>query len=223
MHCDWVRNRIDRYVSDGLGPIEGALLRFHLTRCARCHECYERLETVSMLLAALPANRPSATLEVKILSAVSFEELKRSQPSVRWARRKVRLGNLLRPVAVPAVGGLLVALVLVPTLLSAFWTEPTVYANDIPLRFLARPVVTAPVMTLPSPYPVSRDLIVVAYIDHRGNVYDYKVASNEPLDLRMRGQLANALLTSKFEPAQRFGQPILGQRVILYQRVDSRA
>ncbi len=135
----------------------------------------------------------------------------------------MKLGNLVRPVAVPALGGLLFALVLLPMLLSAFWIEPTVHANDIPLLILATPVVKAPVLTLPSPYPVSQDLIVVAYIDHRGGVYDYKVAGDEPLDDRMRGQLANALLTSKFEPAQRFGQPILGQRVILYQRVNSHA
>lgn len=223
MHCGWASNRIDRYVNGELGPIEGALMRFHLTQCTRCHEGYERRETVRGLLANLPPKRPSATLEVKILSAVSIEELKRSQPSLPWARRRVKLGNLIRPVAVPALGGLLIALVLLPMLLSAFWMEPVVHANDTPLLFLATPVVKAPVMTLPSPYPVSRDLIVVAFIDHRGGVYDYRVASDEPLDQRMRGQLANALLTSKFEPAQRFGQPILGQRVILYQRVDSHA
>ena len=223
MHCGWVRNKIDRYVNDDLGPVEGAIVRLHLTRCTRCHEHYERRETVRGLLASLPPVRPSSSLEIRILSAISVEELKRTQPSLQWARRKVKLGNLVRPVAVPAVGGLLLALVLLPTLLSAFWMEPVVYANDIPLRFLAAPVVKAPVMTLPSPYTVSRDLIVLAYIDRNGGVYDYKVSSDEPLDAPMRGQLANALLTSKFEPAQLFGQPILGQRVILYQRVDSRA
>ncbi|MDE0126112.1 MAG: zf-HC2 domain-containing protein [Bryobacterales bacterium] len=223
MHCNWARDRIERYVSNDLGPIERALLRFHLTRCPPCLERYESRETVALEVAALPPRLPSRDLEVRILSAVSLERLRRSQPRMRWNRTKIKLGNLVRPVAVPAAGGLLVALLLVPALLSAFWTEPVVHANDIPLRILAAPVVKAPVMTLPSPYPVSRDLIVLAYIDHRGGVYDYKVASSEPLDQRMRGQLANALLTSKFEPAQRFGQPIRGQRVILYQRVDSHA
>lgn len=223
MRCVWIRNRIDRYARDGLGPLDRALVRHHLTRCARCHESYERRDALALELAALPSRRPSRDLEVRILSAVSRERLKRSQPGVRWVRTKIKVGNVLRPVAVPALGGLLIALVLVPTLLSAFWMEPAVYADDIPLRILATPVVKAPMMTLPSPYPVARDLIVLAYIDHRGGVYDYKVASSEPLDQRVRGQLANALLTSKFEPAQRFGQPILGQRVILYQRVNSHA
>ncbi len=223
MHCAWVGRRIDRYVEAGLGSLEGALLRFHLARCARCMKRYEGREVIGGLLANIARPRPSRNLEVRILSAISTEELRKSQPGLRWIRARVRLGNLVRPVAVPAVGGLLLALAMVPTLLSVFWMEPTAYANDVPVRFLAQPVFTAPVMTLPSPFPVSRDLIVLAYIDHRGGVYDYWVASDEPLDSRVRGQIANALLTSKFAPAQRLGQPILGQRVILFQRVDSQA
>ncbi len=133
----------------------------------------------------------------------------------------MKLRNLIRPLAVPALGGMLVALVLVPALLSAFWMAPTAYADDIPLRFLAHPLVSAPVMAMRSPYPVDHDFTVLVYIDMRGRVYDYKVASDEPLGQRMRGQLGNALLTSKFEPAQRFGQPISGHAVILFQRIDS--
>ena len=222
MHCRWARKRIERYLNAGLGFVESAVLRHHLRRCAACLESYERSETVGAMLGALQKPRPSSNLEVRILSAISVERLRRAQPSLQWRRRRTKLGNLIRPVAVPAAGGLLVALILVPTLLSAFWMEPTAYANDIPLLFLATPVVTAPVMTLPSPYTVSGDLTILAYIDHRGGVYDYHVASDEPLDMRIRAQLANALLTSKFAPAKRFGRPTLGRRVILYQRVDSR-
>ncbi len=224
MHCGWASKRISRYVEFDLGPVEEALLRLHLSRCEECIEQYERLETVRGLLAAADPPKPPSRLEVRILSALSVEALRKEQPTIRWQRLRVRLGNLLRPVAVPALGGVLLALVLVPALLSSFWMEPTAYADDdIPLRFLATPLVSAPAMALPSPYSVGRDFTVVAYIDLRGGVYDFRIVSDEPLDRRTHARLANTLLTSKFQPASRFGQPALGQRVILYQQIDSGA
>lgn len=220
MRCNWVEKRIVRYVESDLSAFASMLLRFHLSRCARCHAHYECRETTSALLAAIPRPVPSPRLETRILSAFSLEVLRRSDPSLSWRRRQLKLANLLRPVAVPALGGVLLALVIVPALLSAFWMAPIAYADDIPLRLLAHPLATAPVMALRSPFPVDHDFTVLVYIDKHGGVYDYEVASDEPLDRRMRGKLGNALLTSQFEPARRFGQPIPGQALVLFQRVD---
>ena len=224
MHCRWARRKLDRYLDSDLGPVDEALLRFHLRRCESCLDLYERSDPLLGVLASSPKPQPPSRLEIKILSALSIEALRRERPAMRWSRAWLKLGNLLQPVAVPAVGGLLLALILVPALLSAFWTAPVAYASDdVPLRFLATPLVTAPAMVLPSPYPVVRDFTVVAYIDMRGGVYDYRILSDELLDSRSHARVANALLTSKFEPASLFGQPTLGQRVIVYQRIDTRA
>ena len=221
MRCSWVAKRLGRYVDLSLAMWERALVRLHLTSCAKCHARYEELEPLGGWLASSAGPQPSSQLEIKILSAFSIEALRRNNPGIAWRQLRVRLGNLVRPVAVPAIGGLVIALVLVPTLLSAFWMEPTARANDIPLRLLATPVATEPVMTRPSPYPVGCGFTVLAYIDARGAVYDYFVAGGEPPDERMRGALASALLTSTFEPAQRFGRPVPGKRVILFQRISS--
>ncbi len=223
MICRWVLGRLGRYVEFSLNSIEASVLRWHLARCARCYERYEGAETMGGLLAELPKVWPPQTMTVRILSAFSIEALVRDRPRMRWDRRRLMLGNMLRPIAIPVLGGLSLALVMVPVLLSAFWMEPVAHADDVPLLFLASPVVSAPIMTLPSPYPVAGNITVVAYIDAHGDVYDYLVASNEPLEGGLHRRLANTLLTSKFQPARRFGQPIPGRRVILFQRVDSRA
>ena len=222
MRCHWTMDRIDRYVRLDLGPVEEALVRLHLRACPRCSALYERTETVAPLLGTLRPPRPSAQLGTRILSALSMEVARRNQPALARRRLTTRFGNLLRPVAVPALGGSLLALILLPALLSVVWIGPTAQADDIPLRFLATPFVAAPTLVLPSPLRVSTDFAVVAHIDMAGNVYDYRIASDEPMDSRMRGEIANALLTSRFEPARHFGQPTLGHRVILYQRIDAR-
>lgn len=221
MRCSWTAKRLGRYVDLDLATWERILIRLHLGSCSQCHARYEALEPLGGWLATSPGPEPSSQLEVKILSALSVEALHRKNPWIAWHQFKLRLRNLMRPVAVPALGGLLIALVVVPTLLSAFWMEPTARANDIPLRLLATPVATEPVMTRPSPYPVGCGFTVLAYIDARGAVYDYFVAGGEPPDERMRGELASVLLTSVFEPAQRFGRPVPGKRVILFQRISS--
>ena len=219
MLCHWTQKQMRRFVDCSLGLIEQALVHIHLMRCADCMALYERHETVGGMLATMPAPHSPRRLEIRILSALSIEALRRERRLARWRPMHVTLRNMLRPFAVPALGGLLVAVVLVPTFLSAIWMEPIAHADDIPLSFLATP----PAFALPSPYPVGRDFTVIAYIDMRGGVYDYQVMSDEPIEGRVRAQLANALLTSRFQPAKRFGRPILGQRVIHYQRIDSLA
>ncbi len=223
MTCRWVMNRLAQYVDCAVGPIEAALVRFHLVRCAACYERYEHLEFARNMVRAFPPPRPSPNFETRLMSAFSIEAVRRSHPGWAWQRLRLKLDNLMRPLALPAFGGMVLALVLVPALLSAFWMEPTAHADDIPLRLLAQPLVTAPVMVMRSPCGVDRDYTVLAYIDQDGGVYDYTVATDEPLNNRMLGQLGNLLLTSRFQPAQRFGQPTLGQAVILFQRVESMA
>ena len=223
MTCRWISRRLDRYRECALGVTETALVRWHLARCPQCHAQNEREESIGDLLASLPVAAPPKGLELRILSALSVEALMRDRPLMFWRRRRVRFSNWLRPITVPVLGGLMLALILVPLLLSAVWMEPVAHAEDVPLRFLARPVVSAPMMTLPSPYPVAEEIAVVAYIDTHGGVYDYLIATQGPLEGRARRQLANALLTSKFRPATRFGQPIASRRVILFQSVESAA
>ena len=221
MTCRWTSRRLDRYRECALGVAETLLIRWHLASCAQCHAQNEREEIIGSLLTSLPVAAPPKSLEVRILSALSVEALMRDRPLMAWGRRKVRFGNWLRPITVPVLGGLMLALILVPLLLSAFWMEPVALADDVPLRFLASPVVSAPMMTLPSPYPVAGEIAVVAYIDAHGGVYDYLIATQGPLEGRARRQLANTLLTSKFRPATRFGQPVASRRVILFQRVET--
>ena len=172
MTCGWISRRLDRYRECALGLTETLLVRWHLSRCPKCHAQYEREETVGSLLAALPVAAPPSGLELRILSALSVEALMRGSATdvleaatgpvrqLAAADHRARAGRAL-----------LLALILVPMLLSAVWMEPVAHADDVPLRLLASPVVSAPMMTLPSPYPVADEIAVVAYIDAHGGVY----------------------------------------------------
>ncbi len=221
MICHWTQNRIPKYLEGGLSRPETLLLRTHLAECPQCLAAYERLEPIGSMVRSVAVPPPPLHLGVQIRSAVSIELARRADPNRRWTLLGMRIGDLMRPLAVPAIGGVLSALLLVTALLSGLWMTPSVYADDIPVKFLSNAFLSEPVMKMRSPYPVDRDFTVLAYINAQGEVYDFEVAEAELLDARSRGQIGNALLMSQFQPAMNFGQPMPGRVVILFQRIEN--
>jgi hypothetical protein len=64
-------------------------------------------------------------------------------------------------------------------------------------------------------------VVVEAYINGEGQVYDYRIVSG-PVDDATRSQVVNLLLWSHFEPARFFGQPVRGLAVLSFSGVSVR-
>jgi hypothetical protein len=64
-------------------------------------------------------------------------------------------------------------------------------------------------------------VVVEAYINDAGEVYDYRIVSG-PNDTATRSAVENLLLTSVFEPARFFGQPVRGLAVLNFSGVSVR-
>ena len=60
---------------------------------------------------------------------------------------------------------------------------------------------------------------VEVYVDTKGRVYDYDIVSG-PSDESTRAELETLLLSSKFEPAQWFGQPVRGVALLSFAGVS---
>ena len=68
---------------------------------------------------------------------------------------------------------------------------------------------------------VSAPVVIEAYVNGAGQVYDYRIVSG-PTDEATRAQVENLLLWSRFEPARRFGQPVPGLAVLSFSGVSVR-
>ena len=68
---------------------------------------------------------------------------------------------------------------------------------------------------------ISGPVVVEAYINGAGQVYDYRIVSG-PTDEATRAQVENLLLFSVFEPARFFGQPVRGLAVLSFSGVSVR-
>jgi hypothetical protein len=68
---------------------------------------------------------------------------------------------------------------------------------------------------------LSGPVVVEAYVNGAGEMYDYRIVSG-PDDAATRSRIENVLLTSHFEPARFFGQPVRGLAVLSFSGVSVR-
>ena len=216
MNCRTERRWIEPYIDGELDFGSRWLLRRHLTSCTSCFAEYERLERAPRMVKGLRPGRSPRSLRARILLRTSG-----ARDSRIWPRWKVRLQNFFRPLAVPATGGVLSALILFGGLMSNLWFSPRDWKDDVPLTYFADAWISDPVVRIPSPWGISEEITVEAFIDTTGRIYDFRMVhlpSAQPGDVRM--QLANALLTTRFAPAMSFGRPVRGKLLIAFVQVD---
>ena len=137
-----------------------------------------------------------------------------------WQRWQVALSNWMRPVALPAAGGVLTALILFGVLMPAVSFTRVAVLNDVPTALS-----TEPRFKQASILPVYEDLLVEAWIDEQGKISSFQVlnaAQNGAAKENLEYQLGDVLLTTIFEPATRFGQPTSGKVLLSLRRINIR-
>jgi hypothetical protein len=170
-------------------------------------------------LANLGPARPPADLALRIRVALS-QELSKT-PKNALASWKVRWENTFAPFLLQASAGLASSLVLVGTmafLIGAFAQPAPASATDAMAsspRFLYSTVEANSGTVSGKGGPVT----VEVYVDQQGRVYDYDSVSG-PDDASTRAQLETLLLSSKFVPAQWFGQPVRGVALLSFAGVS---
>jgi hypothetical protein len=133
-----------------------------------------------------------------------------------WATIRLRLNQLLRPLAVPAAGGVISSLMFFAILTPSF----TVHANtrnDVPLRYTQVAVVD------PSPFGFDgRDIMVEVTVDESGTVSDYAVQGGTLTKDEMK-EVANFILFTSFKAARAFGQPVSSKLLLSITHIDVRS
>jgi hypothetical protein len=107
-------------------------------------------------------------------------------------------------------------------LMDAVGINQRMFAEDVPLAFFNKAFVSHPQMRLPTPFTVTEETLVLAFIDGEGSVYDFQVISNHGWrpSPKLTAELASALVTTRFEPAMNFGRPVLGTMLITLRPAD---
>ena len=221
MTCVSARQKLAGYAQEQLDPAERGDLRRHLKHCDACFDEYEYQARLASPMRELPVAEPPAMLSTQI----RLRTLALPRPGL-WERWQVHVANLMRPVALPAAGGLLSALILFGVLLPAVWVTRVAHAAEPAGYDVPAWLFTLPQFKDSSPLPLTDDLVVEAWIDERGNVTNFEVLSptarGPAVEKMLLLQSTNLLLTTKFEPATRFGQPTAGKVLLSLRRINIR-
>jgi hypothetical protein len=138
----------------------------------------------------------------------------------RWneflANAKLVFDNLLRPLAVPAAGGVLSSVFCFGLMLNSFHVGP-VWQNDIPVGLF-----TQVMLNDVSPfYSSGGDVIVQLTIDAEGRVTDFTVPEGAATPEELQ-EIGNLVLYSTFTPATAFGQRVAGKILVGIQHINVR-
>jgi hypothetical protein len=220
--CSQVRSSFSLYLDGAVDGRQMQAIARHLEECSDCQSEFESLRAMQSSLAALGPARAPVDMGTRLRVAISHEIAASKQSwkdvlAVKWE-------NTIRPWAVQVSAGAACSVALVGTimvLLGLFAAPQPVMANDEPLGAMTSPhylysaVMPRPIITSHDDAPI----IVEAYINDRGQVYDYHIVSG-PEDASVRSQVVDQLLLSVFEPARVFGAPIRSRVVMTFSGIS---
>jgi hypothetical protein len=222
MNCHEAERHLPGYLDGAITACDHARLREHLAICEACREELENYRSLSVHLAQLEPVAAPPGLPVDIRLKVAQAQ----PPWVRvhriWTRALLVFENILEPLAVPATGGILTALVVFALLVQNILVGVPlggVVANDLPLN-LVQPARLESLAPFPVTGPAGDEhsrpgvLLVEATLNAQGQVVSYKVLSG-PHDPATNRQLDQVLMFSRFRPQLSFGRPTGGGRVML--------
>ncbi len=223
MSCDKVRSSLSTFVDSKLPDSMQMAVSAHLAECRDCAGQERDLRDMRGQLRRLGSVPAPETLTSRLRVIASHDiARRRGAPDVhstflRWARHaQMSMKDLMRPLALPAAGGLLSSVFFFVMLVDTLGFQQ-VPIHDIPLG-----VYTQVTVDQLSPFGFSsHDQVVELTIDRDGHVASYSVPHGTLTrdDLR---QLGNLILFTTFEPATSFGGPTSGKVLVRSHRINVR-
>jgi hypothetical protein len=211
--CLEIRHHFSDFL-DGRCTVEARKsIRYHLSFCEVCQEQLEQWQSVREELRALPRRQVPPELALRLRVQMS-QRLHRNPLPPLW----VRLENALKPLLIPATGGVLTAVIC----FCLFMGSHVVPITDTP-DVTVQVVTPARVQQLaPMDFNTGDNgWVLVTQINAEGRVKGYRVLSGQrsPADMR---RLDRMIYFSVFQPATLFGKPTDGDVVLSLRRITVR-
>ena len=165
---------------------------------------------------------PMLNMRLRVLASREHSRRARHQNFRTWladkaSRIRLSFDNLLKPLCVPAAGGLLASslcfCVIVDTL---HLHDMRNWQEDIPINFSSEIALGEL-----SPFSVlGQDVMVQLSVDSEGNVTDYALPQTTNPSAEQLQQIGNLVLFSTFTPAMRLGRPIASKRLFYIRHIS---
>jgi hypothetical protein len=226
MQCQQVKWLLSVFEDDVTLDSDRLQIINHLNECSDCANRAGQIRAVRLSLKNLPKEKLPPHLAFVLRSMASRESARRRRhanfrASLRAAAEwlSLRVNNLMKPIALPAAGGLVSAIVLFSMVMFNFQgIVTTPHPNDVPTVLSTDASVQSSILDFHGD-----ELVVDVLVDEGGRVIDYTIPE-DPLHPRspdMRRSLENSLLFTVFKPATTFGQPVSGWVRLSLRRIET--
>jgi anti-sigma factor RsiW len=223
--CSDVQSRFTEYLDGRLNGREMQFIASHLERCRNCGQDWASLRQTQASLASLGPVLEPTDLLLQIRVAVSQERARSRQGLFHGCNMVWK--NTVGPFLLQAGAGFASAVLLLGSIivLVTMFAQPEVAqaTKDEPLGNPTSPRLVS-LSTGAGDNQIgdhSGPVVVEVYVNGEGAMYDYRIVSG-PNDAATRSEIENMLLTSRFEPARFFGQPVRGLAVLSFSGVSVR-
>jgi hypothetical protein len=139
INCHEARRRSTAYFDGRLRSDERSRLAEHLKGCEACGSYFDQVNAIRSALRQLPPPVVPVQLRttLKVIASKERAEVLKTRGShfqALWERWKFRFSDLMRPLALPATGGLISSLLLFGMFVLTVSTTTRVTSYDIPLQ-----------------------------------------------------------------------------------------
>jgi hypothetical protein len=137
--CHHAKRSSTAYVDGRLRKDERLGVAAHLAECGTCASYFEEVMSLRTALQSFqPAVAPNQlTTSLRVIASrerASVIETHGSRWSGVWDKWKLRLDNIMRPLAIPATGGLVSSLLLFGVFVLTIGSTSSVVGYDVPLN-----------------------------------------------------------------------------------------
>src|SRR5665213_2454141 len=178
-NCDSIRSSFSAYLDGAISGHQMQEIARHLESCSGCKSEFDGLRAMQQSLSMLGPAKAPADLGMKLRLAISHE---RAAMKSSWKDTfSLKWDNTVRPLLVQVSAGFVGSVVLVGGILLRLGMvaapEP-VMANDEPLGAITVPHYLYSAVS-PRAIETTHDapIVVEAYVNEQGRVYDYNIVS----------------------------------------------
>lgn len=209
MNCWSAKRRIAEYVDKRLQTAGRSRVSAHLAECESCSLEFEQIGLVRTTLSELPVPVPPAHLRASLqVKASQQRRTIRRHNGSRFqeflAGWKLRLSQLMRPLTIPATGGILSSFILFGALALTIETTTQGVTYEVPVMYADHMNANLVPMELRS------SVVLNMILDGNGRITDYSVrdASVSYIGNPMRLQSNNNIALPGFETVLAAAHPV---------------
>jgi hypothetical protein len=205
MTCWNARRRSTDYIDGRLRGSERSRLAAHLAQCDPCSQAVDDLSAVRSTLRDLPHPVAPVRLGTNLLVIASQERktIQSSRLERLWNRWKLRVNELMRPLTIPATGGLLSSLILFAVLAVTISSTRRAVAYEVPVLYADK---LDPNLV---PVELRSSVVLTLSLDGKGRITDYAVLNGSDSFVGDPGRLQyNNIALPEFRTVLAMTQPV---------------